>query len=108
GDLMPLRRLVQFTDLRRAEESEVRLIYHQSYAFVTWLSRYRQEELRKYLQLMKLMPPGTPSREKHLSFFSRCFGDVDKLERVWLKHEYKLYVEYQTTQVVLVDDDSIR
>lgn len=70
-----------------ADDDAVRLLYHQSYALVTWLARYRRTELRRYLDAMLLEPPGRPTRERHLAIFTECFGDPVKLEASWLRYE---------------------
>ncbi|TVQ56117.1 MAG: DUF1570 domain-containing protein [Phycisphaerales bacterium] len=85
--LLPVAELVQLTDLNGAPSWYVRAVYHQSYALFTWMNRFRAEDLRTYLQRMREQPPGRQSRERHLKIFTECFGDPDRLERAWLRHE---------------------
>ena len=33
------------------------------------------------------MPPGRPSAETHLKIVEEVFGDLDRLEKIWLRHE---------------------
>jgi hypothetical protein len=85
--LLRLRDLVVIDDLMEAEEGVITAVYHQSYALVTWMSRFRRPELRAYLNLLREQPPGPISAERHLELFRRAFGDIDRIERAWLRHE---------------------
>ena len=85
--LLPVAELVQLTDLNGAPSWYVRAVYHQSYALFSWMNRFRAEELRTYLRRMREQPPGRQSRERHLQIFTECFGDPERLERAWLRHE---------------------
>ncbi len=62
-------------------------VYHESYALVHWLSRFRRKELRNYLVALKGETPGRPTKARHLELFEKHFGDVDLLEEKWLKWE---------------------
>ena len=62
-------------------------MYLQSYALVTWMCRFRQTELRRYLELMREEPDGDPTPARHRALFEEAFGDVAALERAWLRHE---------------------
>ena len=64
-----------------------RVVYQQSYALVTWMSRERKEQLRDYLSLMRRQDGGRMSAAKHLRLFEQAFGDVDVLEQAWLNYE---------------------
>jgi hypothetical protein len=85
--LIDLRELVTWTTIADDDERTVHAAYHESYALVMWMSRFRRDELRSYLESMLLEPPGTLSPQRHLELFERAFGDVDRLQRAWLRHE---------------------
>jgi hypothetical protein len=90
GPLLPLRELVTLCTLPPNDPDRTHIVYSQSYALLSWMSRFRRDELRAYLETMRSQPPGRPSRATHLQIFERCFGDVDALERAWTKHEQTL------------------
>jgi hypothetical protein len=87
GRLLPLRELVTLTAVPAGDDETVRGIYHQSYALVTWMSRYRRDELRDYLLRMRDLGQPRPGAAGHLALFEASFGDVDVLERSWLRRE---------------------
>lgn len=86
-ELLELRRLVRITRMPDADEETVQVIYHQSYALVTWMFRFRKRELGDYLLAMLAEPSGRPSADRHLEIFEAAFGDAERLERAWLGHE---------------------
>jgi len=108
SDLLPLRRLVQIVDLDGADEPQIRRVYHQSYALVIWLHRYRRDELRAYLQKMRQMPPGDLSPRQQVAAFESAFGDTNQLERAWLRHEYTQFAEQPSAQLAGAHDDTPR
>lgn len=85
--LIELRKLVTYARMPDDSDETVQAVYHQSYALVTWMSRFRRDELRAYLQLMLAEVPGRPTPQRQLELFEQAFGDVDQLERTWLRHE---------------------
>lgn len=87
GRIVPLRQLASMTRMPDTGEESVQAIYHESYALVTWMQRYRREELRNYLLAMRTEPPGRPDPQRHLELFEQAFGNAERLERVWLRHE---------------------
>jgi hypothetical protein len=87
GDLLPLRKLVTYTEMPNDQDETIAAVYHESYALVTWLSRFRCNELRKYLESLRNEPPGRPSPKRHLQLFEQAFGDVDRLDRAWQRYE---------------------
>lgn len=87
GELIPLRKLVGYTEMPGNDDDTITAVYHESYALVTWLSRYRRRELQGFLRAMTSEPPGRPSAQRHLAIFQNAFGDVDTLERAWLRSE---------------------
>lgn len=87
GKLIDLEKLIPITDVPDDDETVVRQIYHQSYAFVTWICRFQRKELQRYFTLMKREPTGTPTADRHLEIFQTAFGDIDRIEQRWLRHE---------------------
>jgi hypothetical protein len=92
GALVPMRRLVSITSMDSIGAEDARRVYHQSYALVTWMSRFRREELRSYLADMRRQR-GRLETSDHVSLFEQSFGRVDELERAWLRHEHALLAE---------------
>ncbi len=93
GTLVNLRPLVTWTRIPANDDETVRAVYHQSYALVTWMSRFRKNQLRRYLELMAAEPAGRPNAANHLVVFERAFGDVDRLQTAWLRHERALLAD---------------
>lgn len=87
GEIIPLEELVTIQSLGEVRAIKVASIYHQSYALVTWLSRYRREDLRRYLNLMRQEPLGHLSSQRHRALFESAFGPINKLEHEWLRDE---------------------
>ena len=85
--LIELRKLVTYARMPDNSDETVQALYHQSYALVTWMSRFRRDELRAYLESMLAEVPGRPTPQRQLELFEQAFGDVDQLERRWLRHE---------------------
>jgi hypothetical protein len=54
---------------------------------VTWLVRHRPKELGAYLRSMRDEPGGRLRAERHLELFESAFGDAERVETVWLRHE---------------------
>jgi hypothetical protein len=87
GEMIPLRELVAYTEMPNNQDDTIAAVYHESYALVTWLSRFRSTELRKYLESLRQERPGRPTPQRHLQLFERAFGDVDRLDRAWQRYE---------------------
>jgi hypothetical protein len=85
--LVPLRELVVWTDVPKLSSEKIHELYCQSYALVTWMARFHRRELRAYLLLMLEQPGRDLGQDDHLALFEQAFGDADKLERSWLRHE---------------------
>jgi thiol-disulfide isomerase/thioredoxin len=81
--LLPLRDLLIGKKVSNA-------VYAQSYALVTWMCRYRRGEFRDYLRRLNALPSGRVSAERHLKIFEESFGDIDRLEKSWLRYERRL------------------
>jgi len=86
--LMPLRALVRVDQggLSR-NPGHVAAVYLQGYALVTWMSRYRRAELRDYLRKLNAAGSGAIPPDRHEALFEEVFGDIDRLEEAWLRHE---------------------
>ncbi len=87
GGLMPLPELLQYTEMPDDRDETIAAVYHQSYALVTWLSRHRRQDLRRYLEKLRAEPAGRPSGRRHLEIFEQVFGDAVEVEAAWLRHE---------------------
>ncbi|HRP63166.1 MAG TPA: DUF1570 domain-containing protein [Phycisphaerales bacterium] len=85
--VIPLRDLIAMTNLAGATDETVTAMYHQGYALVSWMSRFRRVPLQNYLSSMLLEPAGNVSQERHVELFQAAFGDIAQLERAWLRHE---------------------
>jgi hypothetical protein len=85
--LIPLRDLVTLTAMPNAEKDTISALYHGSYALVTWMCRFRADELRRYYNAMQREQSGRSTPERHLAMFESIFGDIDRLERAWIRHE---------------------
>ena len=55
----------------------------------SWMNRFRREELRHLMDALRSEPPGRPTPQRQLQIFEQAFGDVDRLERLWLRHEMR-------------------
>lgn len=87
GEMLPLSKLVVLTAMHDASQATVHAMYHQSYAFVVWLNRFRSDQLRAYLQSMLREPPGKVSADRQTELFEAAFGPVKAVEQQWLQHE---------------------
>ena len=85
--LIELRQLVTYARMPDDSDETVQAVYHESYALVMWMSRFRRAELQAYLQSMLAEPPGRPTPQRQLELFEEAFGDVDRLQRRWLRYE---------------------
>ncbi len=82
GRLLPLRELITQTSASPD-------LYDQSYALVTWMCRSRRAQLRVYLRRLNALPKSPRSQEEIVGLFESAFGDIDRLEARWLRHERK-------------------
>lgn len=87
GEQIPLRVLVQL-DKVPAAARDVRAMYCQSYALVSWLATERSAELGTYLALMRAEPPGRPRPKRYAALFEAAFGDIASLEKAWLADQH--------------------
>lgn len=83
---LPLLEIIPLSSLAGADEETIRTFYQQSYALVTWMSRFRREELRTYLELLRREEPGAIAAKRQIELFQSAFGDIELLERAWLRH----------------------
>jgi len=85
-NLIPLEEFV--TIVRPPNDRDgVDVLYHQSYALMTYLNRYHDDALLTYLKRMGDRRPGALSADQHRAVFEQCFGDISRLENQWLVHE---------------------
>jgi len=84
--LLYLRDLIGWDSIPVGDD-HVHRVYHQSYALVRWMSRFKRPELRRYLELLLAEPPQTVSAKRHVALFEAAFGDVENIERKWLRFE---------------------
>ncbi len=89
GKLIALRDLVTYSHMPDNQDDTIAAVYHQSYALVRWMSRFRRSELRRFMNDLRSEVPGRPTPRRHLELFEKTFGDVDRLERAWLRYERK-------------------
>lgn len=87
GKLIPLRDLVTYSSMPNDEDETITAVYHESYALITWMSRYRRTELRSFMKALCSERPGRPTAKRHLEIFEKAFGNVDAVEAAWLKYE---------------------
>ncbi|NNF42427.1 MAG: DUF1570 domain-containing protein [Phycisphaerales bacterium] len=63
------------------------VLYHQAYALVSWLAVHEKRGFAEYLRRLNDLPAGVPSASTQLATFEAAFGDIERLERRWLRHE---------------------
>jgi hypothetical protein len=85
--LLDLRELVGWDAIPADGDDLVHRAYHQSYALVRWMSRFKRRELRTYLELLLAEPPHTVSATRHVELFEEAFGRIEDVERKWLRYE---------------------
>lgn len=85
--LISLDSFVAFEGLPDRREATARVFYHQSSALLCYLYRQRPSELRRYLDRLAAEPPGRPGPMRQRQLFQECFGDIDTVERTWLRWE---------------------
>ena len=87
--LISLRELVSYSEMPDDRDQTITAVYHQSYALVGWLSRFRRAELRDFLNALLKEPPGRPTAVRQVQIFEEHFGDIELLESRWLAFERK-------------------
>ena len=85
--LLPLRALVQLANVPDQSDQTITTIYHQSYALMGWLCRFRPTQLGDYIDMMRREQSGRPSPARHLELFQQAFGNVEAIETSWLNFE---------------------
>lgn len=70
-----------------SDDETVHAVYHSGYALVTWMSRFRRDELRTYLDLLAAEPSGSVGVDRALDLFEEAFGNAKHVQRAWLRHE---------------------
>jgi len=85
--LIDLDVFVRFEQMPDRREGTARVFYHQGAALLSYLYRERPTELGRYLRSLQQEPPGRPGPDRQLELFEAAFGEVDRLERSWLRWE---------------------
>jgi hypothetical protein len=86
GKLIPLRKLVTYSNMPNNDDDTIAAVYHQSYSLVTWMCRFRKSEMRNFLDALRSERPGRPSARRQLQIFEKAFGKVGVVEKAWLRH----------------------
>jgi len=84
--LIPLRELVTYSNMPNDDDDTIAAVYHQSYSLVTWMCRFRKSQLRDFLDALRSERPGRPTARRQLQIFEKAFGNVDAVEKAWLRH----------------------
>ena len=86
--LIPLRDLVSLRPRAvGADPGLARIAYDQGYALTSWMCRHRKLELRNYMRRINTLKPAEVSPARLASIFEEAFGDIDRVERAWLRYE---------------------
>ena len=86
GKLIPLRELVTYSNMPDNEDDTIAAVYHQSYSLVSWMCRFRKAELGEFLDALRSEHSGRPSARRQLQIFEKAFGEVDAVEKAWLRY----------------------
>ena len=88
GKQMPLRQLVGLVGLDHAHNNEEAAVaYAQAYALFRYLFRYEREALAAYFRDIQREPAGRISPKRQVELFEARFGDIEALERQWMRQE---------------------
>lgn len=104
GELLPIAELVTITDVGAADAGHaaaeggaraeaagidagqrVDVVYHQSYALVTWMYAERRGQLREYLETIRDLRRNDEAAL--LRAFEAAFGPAERVESAWLAYE---------------------
>ncbi|MFM9956718.1 MAG: DUF1570 domain-containing protein [Phycisphaerales bacterium] len=85
GRLLPVEVLVQLMAVPGDDEEMADVMYAQSWSLFRYLFRYERASLCEYFRDILGQPAGRMGPKRHLELFRARFGDVDALERAWLK-----------------------
>jgi len=85
--LIDLAELVTWASIPDGGDELVHGAYQQFYALMTWMSRFRTQELRCFLESMLIHPVRSPDSTRYRQLFEQAFGDIDRLEAAWLRYE---------------------
>lgn len=90
GKARPLRELVSLVGLDHAHDNdEAAVVYAQAYALFRHLFRYQREALAAYFRDIQGEPAGRISPKRQIELFEARFGNIEALERQWIKQEQK-------------------
>lgn len=85
GRLIPLEVFVQMLTVPGDDEEAADVMYAQSWSLFRYLFRYERAALCEYFRDILRQPPGRMGPRRHLELFRARFGDLDSVERAWLK-----------------------
>lgn len=97
GSAPSLKELLVETDIADVDAEQAELLYSQAYAFFQWVYRFRRDELAELFthyaahpQSSDALPAGRLSGKRHLAEFEKVFGQVERVEKAWLRWERSL------------------
>lgn len=82
---IPLSQLVSLSAPPSDDPFSAQAVYAQAWSLFTYLYRTDRRALAQFFEDMLAEPPGQSSSERRLEMFEKRFGDVDRLERRWLR-----------------------
>ena len=90
GRLLDIEKLIHFSFPPPGGPDQIRILYAQSWAFYSFLFRYRNDALRDYLQRLSTGHGDDVSEEETRESFIRSFGPIDKLNSLWQRYLKRL------------------
>ncbi len=85
GKLLALETLVQFTAVPDNDEATAEVMYAQSCALFKFLYRHERADLAEFFRDFQKRPPGRVAPKQLLEMFRARFGDVESLEKRFLR-----------------------
>ncbi|MEQ9616874.1 MAG: DUF1570 domain-containing protein [Phycisphaerales bacterium] len=85
GKLVPMRELIAVTDPKSESAERASVMYAQSNSFFRYLFRFERDGLATYARALWHAEPRELTGDEHAALFAAHLGDVDKLERRWIK-----------------------
>ena len=95
NELLPLRKLVALRTYSALPQHRLPVFYHQSYALVRWLYRFRRTQLNSYIRALRERPDLEFPRDD-IKVFEEYFGPIERLERRWMRDELDDWAVSQT------------
>lgn len=92
--LIPLRSFVTTSDTSTLNGERADILYQQTYAFFRWLYRFHRDELARFIHRYAqppgedgALPSGDLTTADHIKVFESIFGQVESIEKKWLRWE---------------------